>query len=88
MSAMQENRKAYARVIAHAWRDPAYLERLKKDPAGVLSEAGVEHHGKVHVHVGDDHVTHFVLPLRPSHLTDDDLDPSDPHPDMCCHLAG
>jgi hypothetical protein len=81
----QQRMKAYARVIARAWTEPEYLNRLESDPKTVLSEAGLNPADDVHVHKGSDEVTHFVLPKRPAHLSDDDLNAEDPHPDICCH---
>lgn len=77
--------KAHARVIARAWSDSSYRDRLKKDPDAVLAEAGLDLPKGKHVHVVEDTDTraHFVLPVRPSHITDADLRSEEPHPDIC-----
>lgn len=63
------NRKV-ARVIAHAWLDDAYRAKLKKDPIGTLTAAGVKVTAR-HVHVveSDDDAAYLVIPKRPPHLT-------------------
>lgn len=81
----RSQQKAHARVIARAWSDSSYRERLKKDPHGVLAEAGIDVPEEREVHVVEDtdsHV-HFVLPVRPSHISDADLQSEEPHPDIC-----
>ena len=34
--------RAYGRVIAQAWSDPAFAEKLRTNPAAALAEAGIE----------------------------------------------
>jgi hypothetical protein len=78
--------KAWARVTARAWTDPTYKSELMKNPKKVLNEAGIETAGRVEVHEErDDTISHFVLPKRPAHLSDEDLKNPDPRPDICCH---
>lgn len=70
-------RAAYGKVIARAWRDPAYKARLLADPLGALQEAGVAVPAGMAVKVvenTDKHV-HFVLPPKPTdELSDEALD--------------
>ncbi|GIX16984.1 MAG: hypothetical protein KatS3mg119_1170 [Rhodothalassiaceae bacterium] len=34
--------QAYGKIIAQAWSDPAFAEKLTKDPAAALAEAGIK----------------------------------------------
>lgn len=69
MAESQEHRRNMARVIANAWMDPGYLERLKSDPHAALTEAGVKVPSKqVRVVEDSDEVTHLVIPKRPAGL--------------------
>jgi hypothetical protein len=58
--------KNYDEVIAKAWSDPEFRERLKQDPHGALAEHGIEVPEGTQVNVVEDTdaVTHLVLPLR------------------------
>jgi len=56
------------KVIARAWRDPAFKAKLLADPKAVLNEAGVTFPTDVTVRVVEDtaaHV-HLVLPPKPT----------------------
>ena len=68
----QDERARWGRVIARAWADPEFKERLLRDPARVLAEQGIEIRGTVHIHENDDDAMHVVIPLPPG-----DLDPTD-----------
>jgi hypothetical protein len=35
-------RKAYGRIVARAWADPVFAQRVDSDPAGVLREHGID----------------------------------------------
>ena len=56
------------KVIARAWRDPAFKAKLLADPKAVLNEAGVTFPTDVTVRVVEDTATHFhlVLPPKPT----------------------
>ncbi len=38
----EQHARTYGQVIARAWSDPEFAERLKNDPAAALAEAGVD----------------------------------------------
>lgn len=63
----------YAKVIAKAWHDSAFRDRLKKEPKKVLEENGVPIPDGVDVKLveDDDHVKHLRLPHKP-HTDDHD----------------
>ncbi len=65
-----------ARIIARAWRDPAFKKKLAADPKPVLAEAGISVPAGVTVSVLEDSDTHFhlVLPAKPAALSDAQLD--------------
>lgn len=68
MSAAEHQKPALGKVIARAWRDPAFKAKLLADPKAVLKEAGVTFAADVTVRVVEDTATHFhlVLPPKPS----------------------
>ena len=73
----QNEASAYGKVIAKAWRDPAFRAKLLADPQGTLRQAGVSIPAGMTVQVVENTGTHFhfVLPARPSEaLTDEALD--------------
>jgi len=65
-----------ARMIARAWRDPAFKKKLAADPKAVLVEAGITLPDGVTVSLVEDSDTHLhlVLPARPVALSDAQLD--------------
>lgn len=72
-----ENENAFGKIIAKAWRDPAFKAALIANPAATLKAEGVEVPSGITVSVlenTDKHV-HLVLPLAPtSGLSDEELD--------------
>lgn len=82
---MAENdRKKLGKVIARAWLDKSFHDRLVKDPHAVLSEAGIDVKGKVHVHQNTDTEHHLVLPPRPAAL-DEHVRKQKEKPGSCSH---
>jgi hypothetical protein len=78
MSDEKQNTAAVqGKIIARAWRDPAFKAKLIADPKAVLQEAGVTLPPNITVEVlenTDTHV-HFVLPPKPREaLSDEALD--------------
>ena len=68
---------AHGKIIARAWRDPAFKAKLMADPHGVLEEAGLQVRDGVTVKVVENTDTHhhLVLPPKPSgELSDAELD--------------
>ena len=73
----QERAKQWGQVVARAWADPAYKQRLLADPKSVLAEQGmaVPTGVAVQVHEATAQVMHVVLPPPPSDKLDvDQLD--------------
>jgi hypothetical protein len=73
----QDHAAIEGKIIARAWRDPAFKAKLIADPHATLKEAGVTVPAGVTVKVvenSDTHV-HLVLPPKPtSELSDSALD--------------
>ena len=68
---------AHGKIIARAWRDPAFKAKLLADPHATLKEAGVTVPEGVTVKVVENTDTHhhLVLPPKPTgELSDEDLD--------------
>src|SRR5207344_1113743 len=68
MSDAERQKPSLGKVIARAWRDPAFKAKLVADPKAVLNEAGVTFPADVAVRVVEDTATHFhlVLPPKPT----------------------
>ncbi len=75
-SQWQERAKQWGQLVARAWRDPAFKQRLLADPAAVLREQGIAVPASQQVRVVEntDQVIHLVLPQKPRDLSDDQLD--------------
>ena len=74
--AWQETQKAWNKVVAKAWSDEAFKERLLRDPDGVLKENGIKvpEGEAIKVVENSPKVVHLVLPERPEELSDEELD--------------
>jgi hypothetical protein len=72
----QEQAKRYGQVVARAWQDEAFKQRLLRDPRGVLQEHGVSvpAGSQVRLVENTDQVVHLVLPQRPGDLSPEQLD--------------
>ena len=73
----RDNAEAYGKVVARAWRDPAFKAKLIADPQAVLREAGMAVPAGATVKVVENTGTHlhFVLPPKPvGQLSDEALD--------------
>jgi hypothetical protein len=74
----------WSQIVARAWCDEGFMERLRSDPRNVLAEHGMEVPEGVEVQVvegpeaavadGHDAVRYLTLPVRPPDgLSDEDL---------------
>ena len=73
----QSAAEARGKIIARAWRDPAFKAKLVADPAAALKQAGMAIPAGVTVKVVENTATHvhFVLPPKPTgELSDAALD--------------
>ena len=68
----QERAKQWGQVVARAWSDDAYKQRLQTDPKSVLAEQGIAVPAgvAVQVHEATAEVMHLVLPPPPSDQLD------------------
>jgi Nitrile hydratase, alpha chain len=74
---MSVNENAFGKIIAKAWRDPAFKAELIANPAAVLKAEGVDVPAGMTVTVVEntDRQFHLVLPPVPSdELSDEALD--------------
>lgn len=73
-----EERLAYAKVMARAWSDDAYKARLQEDPASVLKDAGIDIPPDINLKVVENtsSIRHIVLPAPPpeGELAEEDLE--------------
>jgi hypothetical protein len=72
----EETQKAWNKVIARAWSDQLFKERLLRDPAKALKENGIKvpEGEAVKVVENTPKMVHLVLPARPDELSDEELD--------------
>ncbi|MDD2923574.1 NHLP leader peptide family RiPP precursor [Rhodoferax sp.] len=63
-------------LIAKAWADEAFKQRLMADPVAVLRAEGLELPDGLSVKVleNTEQLYHLVLPPKPTELSDDNLD--------------
>ncbi|NVO17886.1 MAG: NHLP leader peptide family natural product precursor [Rhodoplanes sp.] len=63
-------------IISKAWTDDSFKEKLLSDPVATLKAEGVELPAGLQVRMVEntENVFHFVLPLMPKELTNEDLD--------------
>ena len=74
---MAENAPDFAKIIAKAWRDPAFKAELIANPAAALKAEGIDVPAGMTVTVVEntDKLFHLVLPPVPSdELSDEALD--------------
>jgi hypothetical protein len=74
----EQQTDAWGRIVARAWQDDAFKQRLLADPAAVLQEHGVRVPPGSKVKVIEDtaQVYHLTLPRNPDaagELSDEDL---------------
>jgi hypothetical protein len=69
-----EDAKIIGKVIAQAWRDEDFRDKLLATPAKVLREAGLELPKGARIKVVRDTRTlkHIVLPVKPSGMDEDE----------------
>lgn len=74
----EDQRLAYAKVMARVWSDDSYKARLQDDPAATLKEAGIDIPSGISLKVVEntESVRHVVLPAPPpeGELAEDDLE--------------
>jgi hypothetical protein len=72
-----EQARAYGRIVAKAWGDEAFKQRLLADPVSVLAAEGliVPRGSEVRVVENTDKLVYFMLPARPAgaDLSDEQL---------------
>ena len=74
---LQAYAKQYGQVVARAWADDAFKQRLLADPAAVLQAEGIAVPAGVELRAVEntDTVLYFMLPPKPSaELSDEQLD--------------
>jgi hypothetical protein len=73
---MVDHGKAYQRIIARCWADPAFKEALLADPVATLAQEGVLVPPGVRVQVVESTAEQrwLVIPPCPTDLSDEELD--------------
>jgi hypothetical protein len=68
MTMAKSDTTAYAKMVARAWRDPAFKAQLLADPNAALAAAGAPMPPSVTVKVVEntDKLVHLVLPAPPA----------------------
>ena len=76
MSDAQSGQREWGQVVAKAWSDDSFKQRLISDPEAALRESGLPVQGGKKIRVVEDtaDTVHVVLPAKPNELTDDELD--------------
>jgi len=66
----------WAKIVSKAWNDPAFKQKLLKNPVQVLKEEGVEIPEGVtfSIHENSNKIVHLSLPLKPEgEISDEEL---------------
>ena len=65
---MADRRMQYNQIVAKAWGNEMFRQKLMRDPGGTLKQEGVDLPAGVDVKVMEDtdNVVHFVLPKKPA----------------------
>ncbi len=69
---MSKNEDIRAKIIAKAWKDPAFRKKLITKPKETLKEMGYDVPANVEVRIQEDDTRHytFVLPIAPKNITE------------------
>ena len=64
---MTKYEKELAQIIAKAWTDPAFKEKLMKNPKEAFLEGGIPcaDGGSIHVHQNKKGDWNFIIPMKP-----------------------
>jgi len=66
----------WVKIVSKAWRDPAFKQKLLKNPTQVLKEEGVEipEGMTFSIHENSSKIVHLSLPLKPEgEITEEEL---------------
>ncbi len=76
MADAQNWQQQWGQVVAQAWSDDSYKQRLLADPAAVMAEQGLTPPASKQIRVLEDtdDTLHVVLPAKPGELSDEELD--------------
>ena len=76
MSDAQDYQRKWGQIVAQAWSDDSFKQRLLADPAAVMAEQGLMAPADKQVRIVEDtaDTVHVVLRARPDELSDDELD--------------
>ena len=73
---MAKGQKIWSQVVAKAWQDDSFKQRLLSDPATVLAESGLTVPDGIEIKVleNTDTTRHFIMPTPNRELSADQLD--------------
>ena len=66
----EEIRKKYAKIVAKAWADDDYKNKLIASPKEILKHEGIELPDKIKIRIfeNSDSELNFVLPVKPTEI--------------------
>jgi len=69
---MPKNEDIRAKIIAKAWKDPAFRKKLIAKPKETLKEMGYDIPANVEIRIQEDDARHFtfVLPVAPKNINE------------------
>jgi hypothetical protein len=72
---MEQFQKEWGKILAQAWSDESFKQRLLSEPAAVLKENGFDVPDEIAIKVVADssQMKHLILPERPAELSDAEL---------------
>ncbi len=81
-----ERLKTYGRLVAKAWEDEGFKQRLLADPKATLQAEGLSfpEGAEVRVVEPNDQLVYFPLPSKPTGLSIEELSGMAGGTDLCC----
>ena len=72
---MNNSKQKFQEIIAKAWNDDQFKQKLIDDPKQTLADEGIElpHDKTITVLADTDQVSHLIIPNKPDELSDEEL---------------
>ena len=64
--------KIWGELVAKAWSDPKFKQKLLNNPKACLAEKGIQITTDIKIHENTAHCIHLTLPMKPEGLDEQD----------------
>lgn len=72
MQDKEKKMKIWSELVAKAWSDPKFKQKLLSNPKACFAEKGMQITTDVKIHEETAHCLHLVLPMKPENLEEQD----------------